>query len=107
MGRGITDWFGALEGTFVSAERLWLRWYDAQGHWIPTNAERAQKAEEEAIEERQRADREQQERQQAEQRASVAEQQRQQAQQQAEKERQRAERLAQMLRDRGIDPDNS
>jgi hypothetical protein len=62
-----------------------LRWYDAQGNWIPTNAERA--------------DREKEERQKAEQRAKVAE-------QKAEQERQRAERLAQLLRAQGIDPDN-
>ena len=75
---GLQIGLGLWQGTFVSAERLWLRWYDAQGNWIPTNAERAE-------EERQRADREQELRQQAE---------------------QRAERLAQMLRDQGIDPDS-
>jgi Uma2 family endonuclease len=75
---GLQIGLGLWQGTFVSVERLWLRWYDAQGNWIPTNAERA--------------DREKGLRQQAEQRA--------------EQERQRAERLAQMLRNQGIDPDN-
>jgi Uma2 family endonuclease len=77
---GLQIGLGLWQGTssFANVERLWLRWYDAQGNWIPTNAEQA--------------DREKEERQQAEQRAIVSE--------------QRAERLAQMLRDQGIDPDS-
>jgi hypothetical protein len=84
---GLQIGLGLWQGTFsfANVERLWLRWYDAQGNWIPTNAERA--------------DREKEERQQAEQRAIVAE-------QQAEKAEQRSERLAQALRDQGIDPEN-
>lgn len=31
---------GRWHGTYAGVERLWLRWYDAQG-WIPTDAERA------------------------------------------------------------------
>lgn len=32
---GLGLWFGELFGI----ARLWLRWYDAQGNWIPTDAE--------------------------------------------------------------------
>jgi Uma2 family endonuclease len=48
---------GLWQGTFVGVERQWLRWYDAQGNWIPTNAERAERAEQRAEQERQRAER--------------------------------------------------
>jgi Uma2 family endonuclease len=32
---GLGLWFGE----FLEVPRLWLRWYDAQGNWIPTDAE--------------------------------------------------------------------
>jgi Uma2 family endonuclease len=32
---GLGVWFG----TFQGIERLWLRWYDAAGNWIPTDTE--------------------------------------------------------------------
>ncbi len=77
---GLQIGLGLWQGTFSFAniERLWLRWYDAQGNWILTNAEREQQ-------QRQRAER---------------------AEQRIEQERQRAERLAQALRDQGIDPES-
>ncbi len=81
---GLGLWLGAFEGL----ERSWLRWYDANGSWVPTPTE--------------------QQRQQKELAQQQAEQQRQQkelAQQQAEQQRQRAERLAERLRAMGIDPD--
>jgi Uma2 family endonuclease len=34
---GIGSWYGTFEGI----DRQWLRWYDRQGTWIPTDAERA------------------------------------------------------------------
>jgi Uma2 family endonuclease len=49
---GLGLWFGEFEGI----ERLWLRWYDSQGNWIPTDTEQ----------ERQRAERERQRAEQAE-----------------------------------------
>lgn len=73
------------------APRQWLRFYDANGEWIATPAERERH-------QQQRAE-------QAQQQAEQAQQQAEQAQQQAEQERQRAERLAAQLRDLGIDPD--
>jgi Uma2 family endonuclease len=71
---------GLWQGEYRGLERLWLRWYDGDGHWLPLEAEL----------ERQRAE---QERLRAE-----AERQR------ADAERQRAERLAERLRQAGIDP---
>jgi predicted transposase YdaD len=38
---GLGLWQGAFEGV----TRHWLRWYDDQGNWIPTDAERATQAE--------------------------------------------------------------
>ena len=80
---------GLWQGEYQGIERLWLRWYDAQGNWVPTEAEQ----------QRQRAEQE---------RAEKA-----QALQQAEQERQRAEQaesrlesLLQRLRESGIDPDS-
>jgi Uma2 family endonuclease len=68
---------GLWQGIYQGIERLWLRWYDAAGAWIPTPAELV-------AQERQ---------------------QKQLAQQQIEQERQRAEQLAARLRALGIDPD--
>lgn len=34
---GLGLWHGEFEGI----DRPWLRWYDDQGEWIPTDAERA------------------------------------------------------------------
>ena len=31
---------GLWQGEYRGCTRQWLRWYDAQGHWIPTEAER-------------------------------------------------------------------
>jgi hypothetical protein len=74
---------GLWHGTYRNAERLWLRWYDQNGAWIPTEREQAQQAKQQASEAEQRADR-------AEQRANQAE--------------QRAEALAQRLRELGLEP---
>lgn len=45
---------GLWQGEYQGIERLWLRWYDVQGSWIPTEAEqerlRAQQAESRANE---------------------------------------------------------
>ncbi len=80
LGIGIGLWQGEYEGI----TRPWLRWYDADGLWIPSKDERIEQ-------ERSRADRELQQRQEAE--------------RQAEQERSRADRLAAQLRELGIEPD--
>lgn len=36
---------GLWQGEFEGVTRQWLRWYDNQGNWIPTDAERATQAE--------------------------------------------------------------
>ncbi len=82
---GLGLWSGDYEGL----HRLWLRWYDANGHWILTPTEQAQ-ANFEA--ERQRAETERQ--------RAEAERQR------AEAERQKSQRLEELLRSHGIDPDS-
>ncbi len=72
---------GLWQGEYQGIERLWLRWYDAQGNWILTQTEQ----------ERQRAEQERQRAEQAESRAQEAE--------------TRLESLRQKLRESGIDPD--
>ncbi|MBW4649983.1 MAG: Uma2 family endonuclease [Kastovskya adunca ATA6-11-RM4] len=86
---GVTLWEGSFEGKHYT----WLRWCDRSGNLLLTGDERAEQ-------ERQRAE---QERQRAEQEHQRAEQER----QRAEQEHQRAERLAELLRARGIDPDEA
>lgn len=78
---------GLWEGEYQGINRLWLRWYDAQGNWILTDTEVAQQQVEM---ERQRVEQAGQRAEQAEHRAEQAE--------------QRAEYLAQRLRDLGIEP---
>ncbi len=97
-GLGLGLWYGVYQGI----ERHWLRFYNAEGRWMPTPLEQEQNL---VNQERQRAE---QERQQAEQERQRAKQERQQAEQErqrAEQERQRAERLASQLRALGIKPE--
>ncbi|MGA1284900.1 MAG: Uma2 family endonuclease [Prochlorothrix sp.] len=84
---GLGVWFGEYQQT----QGLWLRWYDAQGDWLPTPAEQAETERQRAETERQRAE--------AERQRAEAECQR------AEAERLRADRLAAQLRQLGLDPD--
>jgi Uma2 family endonuclease len=51
-------WFESLElglgvwsGRYQGIEGQWLRWYDCDGNWIPTDAERAEQAEQQLLEE--------------------------------------------------------
>ncbi|NEQ26480.1 MAG: Uma2 family endonuclease [Microcoleus sp. SIO2G3] len=76
------------QGEFQGIERLWLRWYDAQGNWIPTEAEQERGEKAQAL---QQAEQERQRAQQAESRAEEAE--------------ARLESLLERLRDSGINPD--
>ncbi len=75
MELGLALWQGEYRG----ALRQWLRWYDAQGSWIPTEAER--------------------ERQQKE----LAQQEVEQERQQRELAERQAEELAQHLRELGVE----
>jgi len=74
---------GIWEGEYRGIHRLWLRWYDSEGNWIPTDTERLEIAKQEIASVEQRAEA-------AEQRAESAE--------------QRAEYLLQRLRELGIEP---
>jgi Uma2 family endonuclease len=78
---------GLWQGEYQGINRLWLRWYDARGNWIPTEAEAAQQQAEAAL-----------------QQAEAAQQQAEAALQRAEQAERRAEELAQRLRDLGIEP---
>ena len=75
---------GLWQGEYLGVDRLWLRWYDSEGNWIPTPEERAEQEQQRAEQEQQRAEHEQQ-------RAELAE--------------ARLEYLMQKLRESGIDPD--
>ena len=88
---GLGLWFGEYFGV----TRLWLRWYDAEGNWIPTPEEQALEV---ALLESARAE---QERERAEQERERAEQERERAQI-AESQ---LEALRQKLRESNIDPD--
>ncbi len=109
---GLGIWQGAFEGL----ERSWLRWYDANGSWVPTPTEqqRQQKelAQQQTKQQRQQKELAQQQTEQQRQQKELAQQQAELAQQQTEQQRQekelaqqRAERLAERLRAMGIDPD--
>jgi Uma2 family endonuclease len=74
---------GLWNGSYRGKPRRWLRWYDAEGNWIPTEAERTEQAERWAQEAQQQAEQERQQREAAE---------------------QRAEELAQRLRELGVEP---
>ena len=86
---GIELGLGLWQGEYAGVDRLWLRWYDAEGNLILTPEEAA------------------------EQQAQAAQQQAEAAQQRAEAERQRAEEaearvqaLQQRLQELGIDPNS-
>ena len=83
---------GLWSGTYQGLERRWLRFYDAQGLWLPTQHEQTEQGHQQAEQERQRAERERQRAEQEHQRA--------------EQERQRADRLAAQLKALGIDPES-
>lgn len=75
---------GLWRGRYLGEERLWLRWYDGAGNWIPTPSECAERQQARAEHEHLRAENER-----------LAK----------EAAQQRAELLAGKLRALGIDPD--
>lgn len=78
---------GLWQGEFEGISRIWLRWCDAQGNWIPTDTEQERTEKEQALLKVEQA------LQQAEQERQRAEQ----ALQQVEQERQKAEQAVQQL----------
>ena len=98
IGLGLTIWHGIFEGI----EYDWLRWCDASGNILLTGNELAQQEKQRAQQAQQQAE---QEKQRAEQEKQRAEQAQQLAEQRVEQEKQRADRLLEILRERGINPD--
>ncbi|MDF5724649.1 MAG: Uma2 family endonuclease [Rhizonema sp. PD37] len=94
IGLGLGLWQGSYQETYG----LWLRWYDADGNWIPTANERIQLESLRADSEREQADSER-ERADSERKRADSERKR------ADSERKRAELLAARLRELNIDPD--
>jgi hypothetical protein len=39
---------GLWRGSFQGIHRIWLRWYDSEGNWIPTDTEAAELAQQQA-----------------------------------------------------------
>ena len=103
LGLALVPWFGSYKQEEYQA--VWLRWATLEGILLPTPQEMAVQAQQLAEQERQRAEQAQQLAEQERQRAEQAQQLAEQAQQLAEQERQRAARLAELLRARGINPD--
>ena len=90
LGIGLGLWQGEFEGI----PRIWLRWYDAQGNWMPTDTERERTQKEQALEQIE------QERTQKEQALQQVEQERvqkEQALQQVEQERAQKEQALEQL----------
>ncbi|MEQ8384058.1 MAG: Uma2 family endonuclease [Coleofasciculus sp. A1-SPW-01] len=98
---GLGLWSGEYEGI----NRLWLRWYDAEGNWILTPTEREAVAQGELETERQRAESERQRAESERQRAETERQRAETERQRAETEQQRSQRLKELLLSNGIDPD--
>jgi hypothetical protein len=100
---GLTLW----EGTFEGKSDTWLRWTDANGVLIPTGKERAEQEQQRAEQERQRAERERQRAEQEQQRAERERQRAEHAEHLLAQEQARAARLAALLRQSGIDPEQT
>jgi Uma2 family endonuclease len=83
---------GVWQGAYIGVEGRWLRWYDAQGNWLPLAQERAEQERERAEQEKERAE---QEKERAEQ-----------VEQQLEAERSRSQQLLERLRSLGVAPED-
>ncbi|MGG6266142.1 Uma2 family endonuclease [Leptolyngbya sp. AN03gr2] len=103
---------GVWQGCYELAEGKWLRWYDVNENWLPTDQERAeqereraQREQERAEQERERAQREQERAEQERERAQREQERAEQAERELEEERSRAQQLAERLRSLGINPE--
>jgi Uma2 family endonuclease len=118
---------GVWQGTYLEDERLWLRWYDAAGNWLPTPDEKAQRSENLARQAEEQARQAEEQARQAENLARQAENLARQAEEQARRSQnlarqneeraqteregrleaeQRAAVLAERLRSLGVDPED-
>jgi Uma2 family endonuclease len=92
---------GLWEGVYHGIERKWLRWYDADGKWIPTLVEKQQQQlEQEKLKTEQEKTRADQEKTRAEHEKTRADQEK----MRADQEKKKAEQLAAQLRALGIEP---
>jgi len=98
---------GLWRGEYQGITRLWMRWYDAEGNWILTDAEaaeqKAEAAEQKAALAQQEAETARQETEIALQEIATTRQEMAREQQKATEAEQRAEYLAQRLRELGIE----
>ena len=104
---------GLWQGEYRGCTRKWLRWYDAQGHWIPTEAERERRermAKELALQEKERERREKERERREKERERTAKelalQERDKEREEKELAQQRIEELLERLRQAGINPNN-
>jgi len=97
---------GLWRGSYEGIDRLWLRWFTADGQLILTPNEEASAAQQEASAAQQEASAAQQEAAAAQQEAAAAQQEAAAAQQRLQEAQQQAERLAAKLRELNIDPDS-
>ena len=101
---------GVWQGEFQGNTRLWLRWYDADDQWIPTEAEaerqQRDEAEQFAEQERSRAEQERSRAEQERSRRQDAEQLVAQERQQRQEAETKAKRLVEKLKALGIDADD-
>ncbi|MGB8699567.1 MAG: hypothetical protein WCD18_09145, partial [Thermosynechococcaceae cyanobacterium] len=93
VGLGLTLWSGTYEGKTDE----WLRWCDLNDRVIPTGAEKAALAKQQAETAKQQAEM-------AKQQAEAAEKQAEVLSTELERERERSQQLANRLREMGIDP---
>jgi Uma2 family endonuclease len=96
---------GIWEGTYQAITGSWLRWWDKQGHLLPSHEELAREATQRAELEKQRAEREKQLAEHAAQQAEQEKQRAEQEKQRADDEADKVRRLAEKLRSLGINPD--
>lgn len=93
---------GLWQGEFEGIERLWLRWYDVEGNWIPTDVEQERQEKELALQraeqEARRAAEATRQAQKANQRAAEANQRAAEAEALLERSRQEKEQLLERLR---------
>jgi len=101
IGLGLTFW----QGKFEDAEESWLRWCDEAGNILPTGAELAEQAQQQAEEAQQQAEQERQRAEEAQQQAEQEQQRAQEAAQNAHQAQQQVALLVAQLRALGVDPD--
>jgi Uma2 family endonuclease len=94
---------GLWQGSYRNSPQTWLRWCDAQGHWLLTETERERSGKETANQARDQAQLIAQQAYQAQERAQQLAEQERQVREQAQSDR---EKMATYLRSLGIDPDN-